>query len=71
MKVRFKIVGKIPGDLTKYEFAGTITNPRNTVADFANLFRDYFAAACRQEWPELPENQQPTAKQITVTFTLP
>lgn len=71
MKTRFKIVGKRPGNATRYQLTGTVTNYGPFIPQFAKWFIDYYASACRENWPKLPADQRPTAKTITVTFTLP
>jgi hypothetical protein len=71
MKTRFKIIGKCPTSATKYSLTGTVTKPGKAFTTIADTLSAYFDSSCKQERPQIPADEQPTAKTIVITLTLP
>jgi hypothetical protein len=69
MKCRFKIVGKRPGDATRFQLAGTLNSPGIEVTSVAKGFEEFYNNRISEHYPT--SSSKPTAKQITITFTLP
>lgn len=71
MKCRFKIVGKRPGETTKYQLDGSLQTVGPKFKEIAEICRAYYQEKLEEDYLHLPAKTMPKAKTITITFTLP